>query len=463
MKSLLTIILLNILILSLIDTSFTTDTLQIRTTPTQPLPIFDTVHVHSSNIDGSFLMDKKDIEVLIKESGCRRPRSLCTLSKQYQCRLCRQDNCLTGIMHFKRGAVQGENQKGTELRMYTEVANYYLERAHVKVKTQSRQHTFDSLYFKCEFDSEIPLGESFSLGIPWRIRSDEPMLVVSESLTREPKPRVIPNSVAVCGRGLYGDITSETISKQVEYYQYQNIGPLIIYDIGLGYFNDRRRLDRYIKQGTLIMVDLRDSLLQRYGSAADYVLLQTFAAGQMWLKTDCMIRARKLGYEWALHVDIDEYVFPGVEGNLKLNDIFMAHMHDDISWMSIGSLHNPQDRTICDEIPLHKNLGRFSWDWDQVIDTSMEIHKTEQKTPEKYFNVDQCDNFRLCEGAGGLRKLLAKTTMDHNLLNVHRVSLTIQKQGVVLSTDSAYIRHHRCANVSPDGRRHAKYAIQMQQ
>mmetsp|Transcript_34424 Transcript_34424/g.42424 ORF Transcript_34424/g.42424 Transcript_34424/m.42424 type:complete len:185 (+) Transcript_34424:510-1064(+) len=171
---------------------------------------------------------------------------------------------------------------------------------------------FYEIMFSCNFVHRPGERIRGNLTIPWMYDKLEAKKLASDDLippSTVKKAAPPASACLVCGRGLYGKVSAENIIKHVEYYKYQGLGTVIMYDIGISYVTNRHLLGKHIESGALTMVDLREFVQFLFGYKSTFSLLRSVAVGQMWLKYDCLLRARNMGYRWALHVDMDEYLF----------------------------------------------------------------------------------------------------------------------------------------------------------
>ena len=140
-----------------------------------------------------------------------------------------------------------------------------------KVSTLQRSGNTDS---KTTMHREVATGV---LRIPW---------VSKKKLTSKniPLNLVFPKDVdeflqtnnrvcMVCGRLLHGDVNGESIAKQVEFLQYIGVGPLVLYEAGISYIYKESLLERCIRDGSLVLIDLRKTILASYGISFIYKVL----------------------------------------------------------------------------------------------------------------------------------------------------------------------------------------------
>lgn len=167
-------------------------------------------------------------------------------------------------------------------------------------------------------------------------------------------------------------------------------------------------LEPYIDKGLLELVDLRDEMQRLYGAGAFFTIMSSFAMGQYWLKQECQLRAKAQHYEWALHIDLDEYVH--VNGSITT---FIKHRGKDKEWLSIGSM----------SITSHNNSG--------------------------VFECSKQDLYRICPDSYGRRKLFVRTSMEPLSLRIHRVRKVLKKLGTHLDVHDIHIKHLRYMNQAP--------------
>mmetsp|Transcript_17893 Transcript_17893/g.29035 ORF Transcript_17893/g.29035 Transcript_17893/m.29035 type:complete len:536 (-) Transcript_17893:769-2376(-) len=445
-----------------------------KTTKTQGRPAqarghteSETLHVlrDGKTVKGLVLINVTDLNYFRKGIGCNHLKRLCPVEiKKQSCVWCDRENnhCISGNMSVNGGVIMGENLRGVELEMYKSLE--YKFKQGVGVGKNTLGPRFNPALFQCDFDEELPVGRFGDLVIPWVKNQQFTRLHASSQVKRKSElPPKRDGSAVVCGRGLYGDFSADSIAKQVEFYQHQGLGAVIMYEIGLANIRDRWKLNKYIENGSLILVDLRDSIQRLYGSRAIYVLLRTFAVGQMWLKFDCAIRAELMGYDWILHVDVDEYVHPGVnnltpEGATKSNlTTIINKLGNESDVFSMGSLQNPDDMSICGQSAPAPTTSptKFSYNWDKIVKQVNALHmRKESKMGERYFHHSVhvsrfkkwCPNYHLCTRSSGMRKLVSRTSVDPFVLRVHRMATVTDVKYKDIDVDDIYIRHHRCVN-----------------
>mmetsp|Transcript_34422 Transcript_34422/g.42414 ORF Transcript_34422/g.42414 Transcript_34422/m.42414 type:complete len:357 (+) Transcript_34422:510-1580(+) len=331
---------------------------------------------------------------------------------------------------------------------------------------------FYEIMFSCNFVHRPGERIRGNLTIPWMYDKLEAKKLASDDLippSTVKKAAPPASACLVCGRGLYGKVSAENIIKHVEYYKYQGLGTVIMYDIGISYVTNRHLLGKHIESGALTMVDLREFVQFLFGYKSTFSLLRSVAVGQMWLKYDCLLRARNMGYRWALHVDMDEYLFLGVD-SLKaqgkrvfnLNEYFKT-IKTHIDWLSFGSLKNKKDVELC-HVTMKSQKKNFYYDWVSLTDHMNKLHSEHESPNGKEYFIHNftrrshlaCHDFRFCPGASGLRKIASRTTMNPLDLHIHHVSFRedapkqkfrqLQSTDQDVSVDKMYIRHYGCLN-----------------
>lgn len=101
------------------------------------------------------------------------------------------------------------------------------------------------------------------------------------------------------------------------YLDYWRFDKVILYSVGLDALagewrtTTNPRITRWIDQGKLVIVDLRDEFQFFYGMQSSYALLTSHSVAQNLLKIDCLARSKSLNARWTLHVDVDEILVPG--------------------------------------------------------------------------------------------------------------------------------------------------------
>lgn len=464
-----------------------------------------TVHVleEGTLVQGALLMRFEDFDELMMETvGCATEAErygsgrLCGMRYNVtrRCSWCaRSGECIAGEFLVNGGSVTGNQLTANEMELFFAGGHDFAtpsehEKQHPRPRPKRVAHTVQSIAFACRLERALPLGVPGAMVIPWA-RKAEPQgsatLQVSSRLQRRaPEGLVVAaapaaaarasqagsrSQVAVCGRGLYGAYPAATIERFVEFHAAQGFGRVYMYDVGLATVRDRARLEPLVASGHLRLVDLRAEMQELYGTGAQGALMRTFAVGQMWLKFDCLARARAEGFAWALHTDQDEYVMAGARhaGGTppqppRAADVvldLLARNHS--SWLSLGSLTVPEDDAFCSATaraehepaaPRHALRPGF---WDAFRRFISARHVAEERRDDdvarSLFANDPrvCPDYRMCLRSQGMRKLVTSTSLDPTLLRVHHVAASLAGRGEDVSVDELYVRHYRCLNRAP--------------
>ena len=242
---------------------------------------------------------------------------------------------------------------------------------------------------------------------------------------------------------------------------------MILYDIGPAFITNRHILEYYLLERSLIIIDLRNFLLDFHGTNYLYDLLQTEVVGQRFVRTGCILRARNLGYDFVFFADLDEYLHLGKQSTKfnKLSD-FLAQILENTLFLSFGSLRSSAaDKLICSELDeflytknnLSKTEGFFYlWDWQRINSEMRNIHLTQEVMNLSHYvsfmvtaveRSETCDNLKLCTGSAGVRKLMVRSKANPLQVKIHSIASAVRDQGKDLSIDELYIRHHRCLNL----------------
>jgi hypothetical protein len=460
-----------------------------------------TVHVleEGTLLQGALLMRFEDFDELMKETvGCATEAErygsgqLCRMRYNVtrRCSWCAHSGeCVSGEFLVNGGSVTGNQLTSNEMELFFAGGADFAtpsehEKQHPRPRPKRVAHTVQSVAFVCRLERALPPGVPGTMVIPWA-RKTEPQgsatLEVSSRLEWRaletpvaaafapagagagPQPQV-----AVCGRGLYGTYPAATIERYVEFHAAQGFGRVYMYDVGLASVRDRARLAPLIASGHLRLVDLRAGMQELYGTGAQGALMRTFAVGQMWLKFDCLARARADGYAWALHTDLDEYIMVGARRSAppqappRAAEVvleLLARNHS--SWLSLGSLTVPNDDAFCaataraEYEPAAQRRALRPGYWDAFRRFISARHIAEERRDDdvarRLFAADPrvCPDFRTCLRSPGNRKLVTSTRLDPTVLRVHHIAASQSGQGEDSSVDDLYVRHYRCLNSAP--------------
>jgi hypothetical protein len=256
----------------------------------------------------------------------------------------------------------------------------------------------------------------------------------------------------VCTRGLFGELDGSQLHAFVDYYvNALGFHRVVAYGVGLDNNLQAHELVRpLIEAGKLVWVDLRDELQRVYGYLASDVLLFSHAVGQLPLKMDCLARARKLGAKWALHVDVDEMLVPGVavmEGGGQTVARWPEFVRErNESWISFGVL-DAKDLILCGNASFAGRWGEFWQSADRRL-REVEWPSTTKRAPFRAM-AKGCDPLT-CNGAPGGRKVAIRVDRwDLHVpgIGVHEMRACALCQmdppGWVVNAKDWYIRHVR--------------------
>jgi len=178
-----------------------------------------------------------------------------------------------------------------------------------------------------------------------------------------------------------------------------------------------------------------------------------------------LMRARQLGFEWALFADKYEYLSLGVDyiksmipsrPSYFLGD-YIRDIDSRITWKSFGVLKNPTDMFECENgqyLVLDDEVGgAYLYDWSVYVGKTSFIHlQLEAPNGTKYFISKQsysrkmkwCKNYHVCTGSSGLRSILSRTGINPLAIRKHAINPELQLIGEDVDVNQLYIRQYRC-------------------
>jgi len=132
--------------------------------------------------------------------------------------------------------------------------------------------------------------------------------VITSGVIAFPPKRKLHKRLAVCGRAIVGKYEAKEIALHIENNIRFGVEVLFLYKVGLSSIEDEDIFDTYIKNGQLVLVDLRSELQRRHGIDAGWVVWNTKAFMQSYLRKDCMDRLTQHDVDWVGFLDIDEFL-----------------------------------------------------------------------------------------------------------------------------------------------------------
>lgn len=402
-----------------------------------------------NSIEGVILIERQDLYVFNLMKGNKSAKNVMSLLKQNS--YCSFQNQINGKLYkgtFKVGIKEfNYNLKRSERVMYNALhGNMHLKRRIL--------NAFLPILISCEFNQDLASDlkrRTFSNGFlefPFvQNRILEKKLIEVQFQYAIGKDMNEVDSAWVCGRGLYGNVSEASIRKQVIFNEFSGFKNTIFYDIGL------TNLRPNIFQTGSVIVNLKPMLQRLYGINYTEILLRTVAVGQLFLRFDCMTRAKAAGINYILFTDLDEYLYPGLNFPHKLQKNWLkTYLKSKISqeWMSVGTIENSiSDKLICsatvkDILRTTNSLECMHFE-KEIPDLQKFVisNWTKQKSVTK-----ECSDVHYCTGATGHRKYFIKTSLSPLSIKIHEVagSYTATHKGMDESILEVYLRHHSCLN-----------------
>ncbi|GBG25350.1 Hypothetical Protein FCC1311_015682 [Hondaea fermentalgiana] len=144
---------------------------------------------------------------------------------------------------------------------------------------------------------------------------------------------MIKDKPVVCGRVLFDQVYGKSIAYFVENNVQHGIATTIMYEVGTSRIKDRAVLETYKREGSLVIVDLRDVFQDHYGIWSRWIVWNTKAFLQSFTRKDCLDRVSPLQPSWVGFLDLDEYltanIFQSVRPDINIMQLFMLAPVDD--------------------------------------------------------------------------------------------------------------------------------------
>eukprot|EP00924_Labyrinthula_sp_SR-Ha-C_P016025 snap_masked-scaffold_4-processed-gene-16.32-mRNA-1 protein AED:1.00 eAED:1.00 QI:0/-1/0/0/-1/1/1/0/492 len=412
----------------------------------------------------NILMERNNLMFLkeLRDPRCSR-LEFCKLQKSGNCFINYDGKRITGQFTFG-SAYEVFNLKNQERKMYLEQEAKFLGQEFFPYRKRIRNDNVATL-LQCKFTHTLPKRlYDATINIPWPVENKLQMKTYKLHTSNDEFPAPQNNlSCVLCGRALHGKVKAASIIKQVEYYSTYNMTPLVLYDVGLHWIDFPSLINHLLKRNVLIIYDFRRFLLEEYGSLYIYNMLHTDAIAQTWTRRDCFLRAKTVGYNQVAFFDLDEYLYPALPNKGKTDSLeFIFNKLNTMLWVSFGSIKNKKlDDEICAGetkylLPKlkNRNMEFIFYDWHKIKLRFHRYHrKIERNAPRDYVTYNftrtgkqNCLKYKLCKGAAGLRKIIVSTRISALHFRTHDVVRSIEYLGEHISTDDAYLRHHRCLN-----------------
>jgi len=191
-----------------------------------------------------------------------------------------------------------------------------------------------TVHFRCVFSKAIRVlsHDQFELHYDYGYDSRSPQ-VLRVGHVPDRGANLIKGKPVVCGRVLFNNVYAKSVAYFVENNLKQGIPVTIMYEVGTSRVRDRDVLDPYLRDGSLVLVDLRDVLQDLYGLRASWVVWNTKAFMQSLTRKDCLDRVSLLRPSWVGFLDLDEYltadIFTKVRPEVNIMQLFMLAPVDE--------------------------------------------------------------------------------------------------------------------------------------
>lgn len=239
----------------------------------------------------------------------------------------------------------------------------------------------------------------------------------------------IANKHVICSRALFGNVDGDFLVATSRFYASQGFTRTVYYDAGMVNLRNQGSVEKAIREGIITWVDMKPWLQEAYGYLQTDMLTLSKDLVQVFLRYDCFLRAKSNGAQWALFVDPDEIIFPGIKGWMniedpsnnvpaqgKLKDLasYVDTAPRNITFVSFASLRTIDDPILC--------LSPRNWPTGEELMTKiMDYHiKTEhsQLSSLVHWNRKLCTSFERCVHAAGWRKYAIRLSQTTYLGNI---------------------------------------------
>ena len=290
------------------------------------------------------------------EQACKGSKqSWCDITKRLgrKCSACqanqtlRNQECKNGSLFFLPGVLEERQQMYNDWHTWLYMQEFRKAFKSQLVYERDSDYPMVSSHLKCVFKepnhqasstrtwlyADVELLEPFDPAKPLKLLVDVP---VPASAIRQ-----VENKVVVCGRVLFNKVSAKSLALHVKHNIALDIPITIVYETGSSVIQHRYLLDPYIRNGNLVIVDLRNTMQLLYGQLSLFAVWNTKAFMQQITRKDCFDRVKHINPEWVGFLDLDEYV--------SAQEVFQAKENKLVDAIELYMVAPKDADTFCDD------------------------------------------------------------------------------------------------------------------